>query len=112
LLAAELAAGKTVREAAGRAGISERTAHRRLEDSTFRARIAALRAEMLSAASGRLADGMVAAADVLRKLLAHRDANIRRQTAAKLLELGLRVREVVELEQRVQDLEAKLSEPT
>jgi len=42
-----LASGETVRDAARLAGIGERTATRRLADSTFRRRAVELRAEMM-----------------------------------------------------------------
>lgn len=51
----ELPGGATVRGAAERAGLSERTAHRRLADTDFRRRVAELRAEMIGRALGRLA---------------------------------------------------------
>ena len=56
-LAAELACGKTVRDAATATGVAERTAHRRQSEPEFRAKVADLRAGMVSAAAGRLADG-------------------------------------------------------
>src|SRR5690349_4617372 len=65
-LAAELAAGKTVRGAADAAGVSERTAFRRLADDRFTSRVADLRGQMVARAAGHLADGMAEAADALR----------------------------------------------
>jgi len=50
-----LAAGATVREAAEQAGISERTAHRRLADADFRRAVDEARGRMFDAALGRLA---------------------------------------------------------
>lgn len=104
-LAAALAAGKTVRDAATATGVSERTAHRRLTDPGFKARVTELRGGMVATAAGRLADGMAAAADVLRALLASDDENVRHKAAAKLIELGLRVREQAEIEDRIGRLE-------
>jgi hypothetical protein len=107
-LAAELAAGKTVREAATAAGVSERTAHRRTADPAFKARVTDLRTQMVTRASGRLADGMTAAADVLRKLLTSKTESIRLRAAERLIELGLKVTELAELQQRVEELERRL----
>ena len=109
-LAVELASGKTVRDAASVAGVAERTAHRRLNDPEFRARVTSLRDEMVSRAAGRLADGMAAAADVLREQLAGTDEGIRHKAAVKLIELGLKVTELAELESRVSELEALSAE--
>jgi hypothetical protein len=109
-LAAELAAGKTVRDAATAAGVSDRTASRRLTDPTFKARVSELRGEMIGHAAGRLADGMSEAAGVLRALLADTDPNVRFRAAGKLIELGVKVVELSELEQRVVELEQYLAE--
>jgi hypothetical protein len=107
-LAAELAAGKTVRDAAMAAGVAERTAFRRLEDAAFKARVTELRGQMVTRASGRLADGMTAAADVLRQLLTSKTEGIRLRAADRLIELGLKVTELAELQQRVEELERRL----
>jgi hypothetical protein len=104
-LAAELAAGKSVRDAATSAGVSERTAFRRLADAAFKARVVELRFQMVHTAAGRLASGMAEAADVLRAGLSDPDANIRHKSAVKLIELGVKVGEVAELEQRLAELE-------
>jgi hypothetical protein len=106
LLAAELAAGKTVRDAAAAAGLAERTAHRRLTEPAFRAQVAELRGRMTDAAAGRLADGMAEAAAVLRNLLADPDPNVRHKSAVKLIELGLKTRDVTELADRLARVEA------
>lgn len=91
-LAAELAAGKTVRDAATAAGVAERTAFRRLTDTKFKARVSELRGGMIATAAGRLADGMASAADVLLALLADSDPSVRHRAAVKVLELGIQVR--------------------
>jgi len=101
-----LAAGQTVRDAAAAAGIGERTATRRLADTAFRRRVAELRGEMVGRALGRMADGMSEAADVLRQLLAAESESVRLGACRALLELGVKLRESVELEARVAALEA------
>jgi hypothetical protein len=50
-----LAAGASVREAAERAGIDERTAQRRLADADFRRAVSQARGRIFDAARGRLA---------------------------------------------------------
>lgn len=107
-LATELAAGKTVRDAAGTVGLGESTVYRRLADPAFKARVSEIRSLMVSTAAGVLADGMAEASQVLRKLLAHKDPNVRRLAAAKMIELGLKVAEVAALEQRLAALESVL----
>ena len=110
VLAAELAAGKTVREASAAAGVAERTAFRRLEDAVFKDRISELRSAMVTSAAGRLADGMTEAANVLRALLADADPHIRYKSATKLIELTLKVKELAELETRMVELERRFGD--
>jgi hypothetical protein len=104
-----LAAGQTVRDAARTAGIGERTATRRLADPEFRRRVAELRAEMVSRALGQMADGMADAAGTLRNLLKAKADTVKLGAARALLELGVKLRESVELEQRLADLEQRLA---
>jgi hypothetical protein len=105
-LALALAAGQTLRVAAEAAGVSERTATRRWADLGFRRRVAELRGDMVARSLGRMADGMAEAADVLRALLAAGTPPAVRLGAARaLLELGTKLRESVELEERLQALE-------
>jgi hypothetical protein len=68
-LAVALAAGQTLREAAVAVGIGERTATRRWADPEFRRLVAELRGAAVERATGKLAEGMTEAADVLRELL-------------------------------------------
>jgi hypothetical protein len=109
-LALALASGQTLRAAAEAAGVAERTAARRQADPAFRRRVAALRAELVERALGKLADGMADAAAALRALLAADSEAVRLGAARALLELGVKLREAVELEQRLATLEAELGE--
>jgi hypothetical protein len=102
-----LAGGRTVRAAARAAGVGERTAARRLADPAFRRQVAELRAEMVERALGRAARGMSAAADTLRQLLRAEKESVRLGAARALLELTVRLREGVELEQRLRALEER-----
>ena len=105
-LATSLAAGMTVKDAAAAAGVSERTAARRLKLRGFARRVAHLRGLMMSEAVGRLSRSMGGAADVLADLLKSRNA------ARALIVLGVRLREHADLEARVADLERKAREET
>jgi hypothetical protein len=100
-----LAGGQTVRDAARAAGIGERTASRRLVDPDFRQRVGELRADMVQQALGKMADGMAEAADTLRQLLHAKSESVRLGAARSLLELGVKLRESVELETRIAALE-------
>ncbi len=109
-LAMAVAAGQTLRDAAAAVGIGERTATRRWADPVFRRQVAELRAEMVSQALGKMADGMTAAADTLRGLLTADSEAVKLGAARTILELGNKLRESVELEQRLQAIEAALAE--
>jgi hypothetical protein len=103
-----LAAGATVRDAARRAGVSERTAHRRLADPAFRQRVTEARAEMVERALGQLADGASEAVGTLRKLLKAKADPVKLSAARTILEVGNKLRESVELQQRIAALEQRL----
>jgi hypothetical protein len=110
LLATALAAGATTAEAAERSGLSARTVRRRMTDKAFMAGVDALRAEMTSRALGKLADGMAGAADVLRDLLGAERESVRLGAARSVLEMGARLREAVEVEGRLREVEQHLAE--
>lgn len=109
-IAAALAAGKTVAEAAAGAGVSESTVYRRLRRPKFVARVRELRAAFVTAAAGRLASSMTAAADVLRSLLDSASDMVKLRAAERLLEIGVKVIELQELQARVEELERRLGE--
>src|SRR5262245_36119276 len=106
-LAAALAAGRTVADAADAADVSERTAYRRLADDAFRARVTQLRQEMVDRVVGSLAEASGRAVRTLRRLLgASTPAAVRRSAAASILAELTRIRSTVELEERLARLEA------
>jgi hypothetical protein len=100
-----LAAGNTIRDAARAAKIGERTATRRLADPAFRSRVVELRADMVSRALGKIADSMSDAAGTLPKLLKAKGEGVRLGACRAMLELGVKLRESVELEGRLAALE-------
>ena len=104
-LVAALAGGATVRDAARSAGVSERTAHRRLEDAAFARRVAEARAELIAQAVGTLADASTVAASTLRGLLKAESESVRLGAARSILELAVKLRESEELERRIAALE-------
>jgi HEAT repeat protein len=102
-----LAAGTTTREAARQAGIGERTATRRLADPGFRQRVQDTRAALVERTLGKLARGSTKAADTLRRLLKSESDSVKLGAARALLEIGSKLRESVELENRIAELERK-----
>ena len=109
LVAAALAAGRTVEDAAKAGNVVPRTVYTWNTDTTFRARVVELRQEMLTSATGRVADGMSEAADVLRKLLTSDSEGIRLRAAERLLCLGLELNEKLEMRKRLEEIERQLA---
>jgi hypothetical protein len=105
MLIAMLASGATTKEAAEAAGISERTARRRLQEPDFLQLVGEARAGLIDRASSTLASGMVEAANTLKELLKANSERTRLGAAKALILLGLRAREVGELEDRLRELE-------
>lgn len=103
-----LAAGHPLRIAARESGAGERTIKTWTATiPAFSRRVSELRAEMTSRALGRLADGMASAAETLGFLSRKGKSEMVRLSAARaVLELGQKLRESVELEARIEALEA------
>jgi len=107
-LAILVASGLSVRDASKQAGVSERTAFRRCNSPQFRERVSALRSEMIERACGALSGSMGEAAKTLRGLMLSEDEAIRLRASCKVIEMALRIRETVTLEERVSSLENRL----
>lgn len=104
-----LACGATVESAADKAGISRRTAHRRLADPAFRRRLSALRADMLQRTAGMLTAASLESVKTLLTLQgAANPAAVRLGAAKAILSLGPAYREVSEWEERLLALEQRL----
>lgn len=104
-LIAHLAAGASPAGAAKLAGVSEATAYRRLANPTFRQRVEKARSAFWERALGVMSKGAAESAIVLRRLLRAEDGRLKLQAAKVLLEQGLKVRDLVDLARRVEELE-------
>ncbi len=106
-----LACGATVDNAARQAGISPATVYRRLADAAFRQRLQTLRGDMVSRTSGTLTAAAGEAVRTLLELLKNPTSSSVRLGAAKaVLEIGMKLREVAELEQRLAELEERFDD--
>jgi hypothetical protein len=105
LLLQALAVGSLVEAAAKSAGISGRTAYRRLADPHFARRLTQARDELISNALGELVDCASEAVATLRALLSASDERVRLGAAKSTLEQLLRLRETLTLSQRLAALE-------
>ncbi len=101
-----LATGATVAQAAQKAGLSERTVFRRLEDPAFHKRIDAVRADMVKRAAATLIAATRLAAKTLLDLQDPKTPPaIRRRAARDILELSQKLRQSTILEKRLAELE-------
>ncbi|HEY7159184.1 MAG TPA: hypothetical protein VH575_34890 [Gemmataceae bacterium] len=104
-----LACGVTVENAARQVGISPRTAYRRLADPAFRQRLQTLRGDMVSRTAGTLTAAASEAVRTLLELLKNPTSSAVRLGAARaVLEIGMKLRELADLEQRLTELEQRL----
>ena len=100
-----LARGETVADACRQSGVAERTAHRRLENPKFRRDVRSFRGQMLERTVGKLVNVATEAAETLRVLLNAESETVRLGAARAILDHVTRLRESVELDERVQLLE-------
>jgi len=101
-----LACGAPVEQAARQCGLSARTVYRRLAEADFRRRVQALRCDMVSRAAGTLAAGASGSARTLLELQQKSASDAVRLGAARaVLELGMKVRDAADLEERLAALE-------
>jgi hypothetical protein len=106
-----LACGATVENAARQAGISPATAYRRLAEPAFRQRLQQLRGDMVSRTAGTLTAAASEAVRTLLELLkSTASAAVRLGAARAVLEMGMRVREAADLEERLAALEKAVAE--
>ena len=104
-----LAVGATVEQAAERAGVSARTAHRRLEDADFVRRVDEARAELLGRAMARLSATCTSAVTTLGDLLTAESESVRLGAARSILDVALRWREHEDLAARLDHVESWLA---
>lgn len=104
-----LACGATVESAARQAGVGENTVYRRLREPDFKARLRTIQADILQRTAAALT---AAATESVRTLLELQKPGTppatRLGAARAVLEIGLKIREIVDLEARIAALEEQL----
>jgi hypothetical protein len=104
-----LACGASHENAAQKAGVSRRTVYRRLSDPAFRAQVTELRAEMLRRMAGMFTAAGMAAVKTLTTLQdSATSESVRLGAARAVIDLGCKIRENVEVTERLEALEGKL----
>src|SRR5262249_23081555 len=106
-----LACGATLDAAAQKAGVSKPTVRRRLQEPEFRQRLQEVRSDMVQRAAGTLT---AASTEAIRTLLALQQPSVpyttRLGAARATLEIGIKLREVADMEERLAALEARVNE--
>jgi hypothetical protein len=106
-----LACGATVENAARQSGVSESTAYRRLADAEFREQLQKTRAEMTERSVAMLtAAGMEAVKTLVALQQGATPPAVRLGAARSVLELGIKLREAVNLEERLTALEQQMAQ--
>ncbi len=106
-----LACGATIESAARQAGVCETTVYRRLREESFCQRLDELRSEMVERASSMLtAAAMESVKTLLELQKKDNPAAVRLGAARSVLELGLKLRDAVDLKRRVADLQEQFSQ--
>jgi hypothetical protein len=106
-LIAELTKGQSYIGAAETLGINEKTVRRRMADETFRHKLNEARSQVLDVTLSRLSAITVEAADCLASLLHSKSDMARLGASRTILEVAPKLREHLELEDRVRVLEAE-----
>jgi hypothetical protein len=105
-----LVCGATVEMAAQKAGISARTAYRRLEDPSFQQRLNSQRADVVRRTANMLtAAGSEAVRTLLSLLLPTTPASVRLGAARTILEIAIKYQELTELREHIANLENRLA---
>jgi hypothetical protein len=103
-----LACGATVEAASRQCGLAERTIYRRLQAPEFRRQLQEVRTDMVRRSAGMLT---AAASSAVTTLLALQKDSVppavRLGAARAVLEIGIKVREMADLEARIAALEAQ-----
>jgi hypothetical protein len=101
--------GATVESAARQAGVSERTARRRLKDPAFQQQLQALRADLNQRTAGALTAAATEAVRTLLELLkASAPPAVRLGAARSILDIGIKLQESAHFEGRLSALEQQL----
>ncbi len=113
LLITALACGGTVESAAQHARVSERSVYRRLSDPDFQQKLKDFQVDLVKRCSGLLTAASIEAVKTLLSLMERNVAASARLGAARtVIEIGVKMRELVVLEERLCAIERKLKKST
>jgi hypothetical protein len=106
-----LACGATVEQAAAKSGLSESTVYRRLSDPAFAKQLQTMKAEMVQRTAAALTAAAMEGVKTLLELMKPSNTGPTRLGAARsVLEMGVKLRELAELEVRLAALEERVGD--
>jgi hypothetical protein len=106
-----LACGATAEQAAAKAGVSVRTVFRRLDDPAFASRLREMRSDMVQRSAAALTAAAMEGVKTLLELMKPANTGpVRLGAARSIIELGVKLREMVELEVRLAALEERVGD--
>jgi hypothetical protein len=108
-LVAALLSEPTYERAAKAASLSKATVLRRMRDPKFRAAYRAARRDLLEATVARLQQAATDAVITLQRALNCRTPSVRVTAARSILDYALRAAELVDLEERLEEVEQRLA---
>ncbi len=108
LLLQALACGATHEAAARQAGVTTRTVARRLADPAFRRELTRIRSDMVARTTGMLTAASLESVKTLLDLQKSGTPAVKLGAARSVIELATRLREIVDIETHLLELEAKL----
>jgi hypothetical protein len=110
MLLMALACGATIETAAQKAGLGRTTVFRRLQDPEFQRRLQEVRADMVKRTAGTLT---AASTEAVKTLLSLQQPTVppavRLGAARTILEIGIKMREVADLDERLALIELQLA---
>jgi uncharacterized membrane protein YqiK len=112
ILATAISAGASTAEAAEKAGLSQRTAQRRIADPEFQQQVAQLRSKLMARALDKMAENMTRAADAIARLIDADNPAISLRASRSMLTLSLRLHDALDLDQRITALKEELERRT
>lgn len=109
---AALMTSNTRKEAASKAGVSERTVYEYLQDEEFARRYDEARRGLVKEATAQLQQGLAPAVGTLSAIVKNEEADIRARVAAAraLLEYGIKYSEITDIYTRLDALEQQEGE--
>jgi hypothetical protein len=109
IIIASLVCGAKQDAAAAKAGVSTTTVQRRLQNPKFRRRLVEARVEMVQRLAGNLTAASTEAVRTLLELIKSGSPAVKLGASRTILEIGTRMRESADLEQRVLEIEERLN---